>query len=344
MHCTLLVSSLLLPSEYGDEPARDLQLPSLDTLLARGNIVTRPTLECGEWLCRAFGVAKQHDWPVAALTLKADGVDPGHDYWLRADPVRLSVDRGQLAMAGSVADLTAAEARELVAVLNGYFSDSGLSIHAPTPQRWYLRSARAPALVTTPLAHVMHRDLNRHLPRGDDALEWHRVINEAQMVLHSHAVNAAREERGAATVNSLWLWGGGNLPAVTRPHFEAVWSNDGLARALAAAADMPHDALPAGCAAWLDATHARDSHYLLVYGRLGDALLTHGPAAWREEIALFDRSWLSPLLDAVRSQTVASIALVADSQTNLLEAKLSARGLWRFWRRTRPLASYADAA
>ena len=32
-----------------------------------------------------------------------------------------------------------------------------------------------------------------------------RLQNEAQMVLHEHAVNLARAQRGALTVNSLWL-------------------------------------------------------------------------------------------------------------------------------------------
>ncbi len=58
----------------------------------------------------------------------------------------------------------------------------------------------------------MNRSINSHLPRGDDALAWHRVMNEAQMIMHAHPVTAAREARGAPPANSIWLWGGGTLP------------------------------------------------------------------------------------------------------------------------------------
>ena len=44
-------------------------------------------------------------------------------------------------------------------------------------------------------------------------------MNEAQMILHTHPVNAEREARGMPAVNSVWLWGGGTLPAITPPSY-----------------------------------------------------------------------------------------------------------------------------
>ena len=344
MHCTLLLSDLLLPLALGSELYADLRLPALEILLARGSVVMQPAIEPEAWLCRAFGVAKQHDWPVASLTLKADGVDPEHYYWLRADPVELRVDRGQLMMGGSVTYLDPDEARDLMAALNRHFASSGINFLAPSPQRWYLRTGRAPRLVTTPLARVANRDIDRHLPRGDAALDWHRVINEAQMVLHAHDVNAAREARGAVAVNSIWLWGGGIMPAVFKPRYRTVWSDDTLLRALTAAAGIAQHGLPDSGAAWLAAAAAEDGDHLLGFDQLSAALQAGDIALWRERLASLERGWISPLLTALRAGKISTLALAACNNDNLLEATLAPTQLWRFWRRTRPLASYAGAA
>jgi hypothetical protein len=343
MHCTLLIADLLPPPVSGGEPCQDMRLPMLETLLARGNVAPEPALERDAWLCRAFGVAKQDDWPVAALTLAADGVDPEHYYWLRADPVELRLERSRLVMAGGVSDLDANESRDLVAALNQHFARDGITLLAPFPQRWYLRKDRVPGIVTTPLALAANHDIDRHLPQGDDALDWHRVINEAQMVLHAHAVNAAREARGTATVNSVWLWGGGTAPAVGRPSYQTVWSDDALARSLAAAAGIARHPLPGHGATWLAAAAAAGDNHLLVFDQLRDALRTGGIAAWREQLAILERDWMAPLLPALRAGKISAITLAATNSDNLLEATLTPAQRWRFWRRARPLASYAGA-
>lgn len=343
MRCTLLISDLLLPSALGSVPYQDMRVPMLETLLARGSVVLQPALERDAWLCRAFGIAKQQDWPVAPLTLAAEGVDPEHYYWLRADPVELRLERDRLVMAGGVTDLDANESCDLVAALNQHFARDGITLLAPSPQRWYLRADRAPGISTTPLTRAENHDIGRHLPQGDAALDWHRVINEAQMVLHEHAVNAAREARGAATINSIWLWGGGTAPAIGRPLYEAVWGDDTLTPSLAAAAGIAQNPLPGNGTAWLTAAAAGENH-LLVFNQPSDALRAGGIAAWREQLAALERGWIAPLLSALRAGGISGITLIAINSENLLEASLTPSQLWRLWHRARPLASYAGAA
>ena len=55
---------------------------------------------------------------------------------------------------------------------------------------------------------------------------------EAQMILHEHEINVAREERGDLPINSLWLCGGGTVPAVHRC-FDTMSVQDPLLRAAA---------------------------------------------------------------------------------------------------------------
>ncbi len=341
MRCTLLISDLLPPATFGNEPYQDLRTPVLETLLARGTVVRQPALERDAWLCHAFGVARQQDWPIAPLTLAADGVDPQHYYWLRADPVELRMERNRLVLARAVSDLDTTETRGLIAALNLHFARDGITLLAPFPQRWYLRVDRAPGIATTPLACAVHRDIEAHLPQGDAALDWHRVINEAQMVLHEHAVNVAREARGAALVNSVWLWGGGAAPATSRPLYDAAWGDDPLTRSLAAAASVARHDIVGDGSTWLRAAAAAGNNHLLVLDQLSNALRTGGIAAWREQLALLERDWMAPLVSALRARKISAITLAATNSGNLLEATVTPTLLWRLWRRTRPLPSYS---
>ena len=54
------------------------------------------------------------------------------------------------------------------------------------------------------------------LPAGNEGSVWRRRMNEAQMVLHAHPGNEAREARGELPVNSVWFWGAGELGAAPR--------------------------------------------------------------------------------------------------------------------------------
>ena len=341
MRCTLLISDLLLPNAFGSEPYQELRLPALETLLARGAAGLQPAHERDAWLCRAFGVAKQQDWPVAPLTLAADGVDPQHYYWLRADPVELRMEHSRLVLSRAVSDLDSAETRELIAALNRHFMRDGVTLRAPFPRRWYLRADGASGIATTPLARATNCDIEAHLPRGDAALDWHRMINEAQMVLHEHAVNVAREARGAAPVNSVWLWGGGTVPAIGRPLYHAAWGDDALTRALAAAAGIARRDLAGNGEAWLTAATAAGENHLLVLDQLSDALRTGGIAAWREQLAMLERAWMAPLRSALDGRRISAITLVGISSDNLIEATVTPALMWRLWRRARPLARYA---
>jgi hypothetical protein len=342
MQCTLLIPDLLLPRAIGADPYSGLRLAAFGSVLARGTTAQRAPMAHEEWLCSAFGVARQQDMPIAAIMLNADGGDARHHYWLCADPIHLRADRSRLVITGRATDIGAAEADAMIAALNQHFTGDGIEFCAPAPQRWYLRSERAPRLTTTPVARAVNRSIEQNLPAGDDALAWHRVINEAQMILHAHPANAAREERGASIVNSIWLWGGGTLPAPTSARYANVWSRDGLPRALASAAGVTHQDLPASGAAWL--ASAAGDHHLLVIDGPANALHAADIPGWRNELARLDTDWIAPLLEALRAKRIDTLTLVACNSDNVLEATITRSDLWRFWRRNQPLSTYTGAA
>ena len=79
MNLHLLVPSLFWPDATLTGIYRDLPLPALENLLAKSTCTDDDTkapersegLEA--WLCRAFNVPEQQDWPVAPITLTLDG-------------------------------------------------------------------------------------------------------------------------------------------------------------------------------------------------------------------------------------------------------------------------------
>src|SRR5262245_29700570 len=141
MHCHLFAPALLRPGVEIRE-----RLPAAETLIAKGRRRTVPFESAEAWLCERFGVARQRDWPVAPYALLGDGGAPGDDYWLRADPVHLVVDRDRLVLAGS-ARLSREEAESLVEPLNAHFAGE-IVLHPLRPERWYARLPAAPDLVT----------------------------------------------------------------------------------------------------------------------------------------------------------------------------------------------------
>lgn len=344
MQCTLFIPHLLPSGAGAGQAASDLPLAALRKLLACARHQRLAPVTAEAWLCQAFEIEKQQDWPVAPLTLTLDGVDPGTHYWLRADPVHLRLQRNQMLLADcSALGLSKQDADGIVMFLNQHFAQDGLRFIAPHPGRWYLGLERAPRMATRALSEVIGADINVNLPTGGEALRWHRIANEIQMLLHSHPFNDAREARGEMTVNSVWLWGGGTRPAVPGRHFSAVWSDEALPCALAAHAGLPAAPLPAGAGHWLramDSARPADSHHLIVLGQLAGAAQYGDLARWREAITALDRDWLAPLLAALRRRRISRLTLAVTSHQSSVRFEATSADLLKFWRSGKPLQTY----
>ena len=330
MRACLLVPDLWPPPGMEDA-ARGLRLPGLELLLGKGSVTVSAGASFEDWLFRRFGCQRAGDWPVAPVTLLADGTDPGPAFWLRADPVCLRAEGARLVLADSAAfAISAEEAEALAQALNRHFHEDGLEFRALRPERWYLRLAAAPAITTHALPEAAGRSVDECLPAGPDALRWHRLLNEAQMLLHRHPVNEAREERDAPPVNSVWLWGGGRLPQAVSAPFAAAWNDEPLAAGLARLAGIPARPLPACGAEWL--REAAEGEMLLVLdglrapARLGDAF------AWRETVQALEKSWFAPLAAALQAKRLAGIRLASPGGAGSRELAVEAADLRKFWR------------
>lgn len=329
----LVIPDLFLPQHLAAEASAGLALPALGTVLARGQqeALQHDSLEA--WLCDAFGVTEQ---AIAPVTLRADGLEAGRHYWLRADPVHLSLQREQLILHPDVL-LTADEAAQLCASLNAHFAGDGMRFVAPHPQRWYVQLDAVPGMSTTPLAQVEGCNVYEHLPQGEDALRWHGIFNEMQMLLYEHAVNQAREARGEFPINSVWLWGGGQAGAELARPYAKVCSDSQLARAFAQVAGIPCGALPddaAQCVA--------EGDVLIVWDGLRRAYQRGDFHAWREALLKVEECCVQPLLAALRGGGIARLTLDTLQGGVSRRFILSRAAAWKFWQRPGALADYAD--
>lgn len=174
-------------------------------------------------------------WPFAAITRALDADDAPLHAWLRADPTHVRPDMtGARVLAVGDVGLTPRESAALAAALRTTFGDAGFQLSAPQPQRWYVALPREARIPPFPAPEdVLGDDLAQHLPDGPEARRWRALLNEAQIILHNHPVNAVRVANGRPAVNSLTFWGGGRLPDHVRMMARTVVTDAVDLRALA---------------------------------------------------------------------------------------------------------------
>ena len=111
-------------------------------------------------------------------------------------------------------DLREDEARALLAAMQPFFNEDGLTLHYEQPLRWLVSGEALRGVVGAAPERVIGRDVAPWLPTSP---LLRRLQNEMQMLLYTHAVSEARAERGALAINSFWLSGCGALTAVPAP-------------------------------------------------------------------------------------------------------------------------------
>lgn len=307
MRCTLDIPQLIPPRE-ANAVWHSIDAPALKSLLA-GARYTRTPLDTEA--SRSILGMDTTTIAAAPLLAREDGLPAHEGYWLCATPVHLETRHHALVLGDPAAlTLTAAESQALAATLAAHLHGDGIGLHAPQPARWYIHCRAAPDISTGDLDDVIGHDINRRLPQGRDALAWHRRLTELQMLLHTHPVNDAREAAGRPAVNSVWMWGGGLLPAPAHLPFTAVYSDDPVTRAIARHAGCRIAAAPAR---WMMDVDTQEDcyfswHALTPLMRRGDL------QAWSVAVTALERDWFQPLAAALKARQVSEAMIVTRAQ------------------------------
>lgn len=168
----------------------------------------------------------------------------------------------------------------------------------------------------TPPDEALGSDVWAHQPRGQSSAELRRLGTEIEMWLFDHELNAARRARGLPLISALWLWGAGALGAPLPRVAGWAAGDDALFSAFDRRSQYPRAA-----GAGAGGSDASKSGVVVMAA-------WPGTAAWQDS----EHRWLMPALDDLKAGYLSGIEISAGDSS----FSLSARGLRRFWRRSRP--------
>ena len=331
MTLTLVIPGLLWPRQVMRDALYDAEFPALQTLLGKGRRLATPSTSAEAWWCSYFQIDVE-DFAAAPLRLSALGEHPGTNRWLCADPVHLQVtQKGATLTDPTLLNISAVEARQLQAALAPLFASVG-ELLVTSPSHWHLRLRAHGAEFPAHLNRIIGQPATALLPEGDAGRPWRQMINEAQMTLHAHPLNAERIAQGKIPINSLALWGEGFAPVVRQSADVNLQSNDLIIAGAAQLAGINASALmpsftPSGIAQvvhwdWLSfPTASRDA------------------LAWRERLMQLEQDWMAPALAAMNSGKLKCIALHGFGEDEGASIMLTSFDRYKFWRKPRRLES-----
>lgn len=175
---------------------------------------------------------------------------------------------------------------------------------------------------------VLGKTVNPYIEQSRQILPWYQLLNEMQMFLHQHEINAKRLLSGSLPINSLWFWGAGRAPAID-PGLN-WYCDDALLRGFAQSLGLR----PKPLQQLDEASPVGDS--LVVDLRLMRALKSFAGAPLRELLLEIDETLLKPILDRVRSDR-GVISLRAGFRVDF---ELGAFARFKIWRKQQHLGDW----
>lgn len=354
---TLIVPGLIWPHQALLDLTRGLTrdltqqqaLPAFSTLLGRGKLTRLPACTSHQATAQALSLVAPDSsasrlttpLPAAALRGLALGAQDSSDIddWLCLDPIHLRVEQTRLRVDDpQLLALSTAEAESLAVSLAPTFAALG-TLHVLSPTAWNLRlHTKAPALTLLPPLPEHITRAAMPLPKSEATAPWRHAINEANMVLHTHPVNLAREAAGQLTINTLWPWGNGCLPASpmkAAAPLKAFWGNELVAQGAAMQQGIPVKNLPSRF-------EKLTTHNALILLDLLELPARNGDTdAWRAALLQLETDWLTPLLALLKRRQIKHLRLIAPGEAASFELNISRHRVWQFWRSAAPLTLLA---
>lgn len=326
--------------EEAQEALKKLSLPALQTLLAKGDSFAVKPQSFYEQACYLFH--QPITQPIAATLAYHDLAQfDKAQFWLSVDPVQMVPDRDTLVLIpNELLQITEQESQDLLTSFNEHFSEDRVELQWGCNNRWYLSILQPVPIVTTDLDSMAYQSVNDLYPQGNAAQYWRQLINEAQMLFYSHPVNERRREQGLPEINSIWVWGEGQIDSA-KVHLRKdaiIWSKQPYLQGLAKLTESNNQAVPESYQAWLDCLQQdelQDSNkHLLHFDSITENLANLELEQWIRLLEALEESWFKPLLAALKTGEVSSLLL--DLGMNY-RVHIKTSDLKRFWRFKKPL-------
>lgn len=305
------------------------QSSALAYLLSKAQVAQHDlTLEA--LLCRECGLNEAPDYPMAAISAYADGLDVGSAYWLRAAPVHLLLQRDSFILSEPVPLAIAREhALSFIADLNAHFGHDQLQFFMGDSGAWYLRLDQDPQVKTYLPQQVVGKNVYQFMPHTSSKpnfnKDWASRLNEIQMLLHEHPVNIARDQAGLPVVNSIWFSGGGALPSSelsVQPPCDLILSDDIFYRGLAMQTKTSIQPCTVSFIAQMQTVAPRRARVALL------------PAQ------VVDDAYFQTLLIALKAKKIKRLTLNLALFDKALVAIVYPIDVYKFWRKVKPVAAF----
>ncbi len=142
------------------------------------------------------------------------------DVTFRCNLVTLSEDEdysNKTMLDHSSDEISTDEARELIAEVNKHIKSEGISFYPGISYRHCMVWNNGPVeFKLTPPHDILEKKIADYLPKGEHADVILNLMLESSRFLKQHPVNTARTARGLRPANSIWLWGEGQKPSLTK--------------------------------------------------------------------------------------------------------------------------------
>ena len=298
-------------------------LESLAWLGGRGHLRTATGVAWRDWLLEPLGgtVPLQAAPAGPALATRHGQPVDGAGSWCVAHPVHLAAGLDHVRMGAlEAAQPDTEEAAALAATVNAHFGAEGPAAMAFIGDAWLLRFNAVVECATQPPDAVVGHDVHDAMPSGRDGARVRSLMNEIQMLLHEHPVNARRERARQRPINGWWLWGFGVRAQVplAPTHGWSLRGDDAWLRSLWAESGAPEASAPQG-------------NTLLTMSR--------PPAAEpAQALALIDAGLLRSLATRVRNGEFVRLELLAGDR----ELTITPAARWAFWRRPSDVSGWLE--
>jgi hypothetical protein len=345
-HISLVLPFALPAPEFAPDLVRALHAPALATLLSKSSTHTFHPLEPDAralphelWIARALGLPHALVPGVAASAMRGFGLDPEDGNWFVLNPTHIQIARTHLMMGDlRQLDLRSDEGRALFDGAQALVAESGYALAWGDADTWFLRADDWTDLVTASPDAAVGMNLTDWMPSGDKARAFRRLQNDVQVSWFTHPVNAAREGRGQAPINSFWPWGNASLATETAHQLVATAGGKAFKRPHLATYDVPGwlrglaerrlDSL-AGIKDIVDA----DDDWLLVCGSAAAPALAADWGGWIDAMGRLEAGLFAPLLAAVAAGRIKHLRLVLSHRDGLLDTTTTPMAQRKFWRK-----------
>lgn len=219
----------------------------------------------------------------------------------RIDPVHLAPDgNGLRLMPASALDLDDSDSTTLAAYLA-----HGHQVEIVRAGPWFWMTTQAPEGGPLESIHdVSGMQIGSFLPEGGARMRLRQWLNEAQMILHDCPVNRRRLDAGYPTINSVWPWGGGTMPAAVSWSFTHAYADDPVVAGIALLAGRASQASLRGFA---------------------DVETAGSTFAWVDDPEEVGARWIAPAVNALYARKLDELVLL-DAAGSRWRLKRTLRG------------------